>query len=107
MAAIGGSFTLMSTISNMHLRGQSTFAAPADEEQFPRRTSHQTSVVAGGEGEELDNDAMGIEEVPKRTGYDQFAHMTGSGSPATRAGRLVLPGKHADLASRVRYIFRV
>lgn len=38
---------------------------------------------------------MGIEEVPKGTGFDQFDHMMGSGSPATRARRLELAGKHA------------
>ena len=46
---------------------------------------------------------MGIEEVPKGTGFDQFEHMMGGGSPGTRAPRLELAGKH-DLPSRVRVI---
>ena len=44
---------------------------------------------------------MGIEEVPKGTGFDQIGHMMGSGSPVTRARHLELAGKHADLASRI------
>lgn len=70
--------------------------------QLKQRTIRQITIVAGDEEEELDNDAMGIEELPMGTGFDQFGHMMGSGSPATRARRLELAGKHAHLASRVR-----
>lgn len=42
---------------------------------------------------------MGSEEVPRGSGFDQFGHMVGSGSAATRARRVELAGKHHGLTS--------
>lgn len=50
-------------------------------------------LLEGQEGEELDDDAMGDGEVPKGAGFDDFDHMMGGSSPATRARRLELAGK--------------
>ncbi len=48
----------------------------------------------GEEEEEMDDDAFEV-EVPPGAGWDQFEHMLGSGSPATRARRMELAGKSA------------
>ncbi len=43
---------------------------------------------------EVDDDALGVEGRPGAS-WDQFEHMLGSGSPATRARRMELAGKSA------------
>ena len=49
-------------------------------------------VEEGDEEEEMDTGAL-TAEVAKEAGYNQFGHMLGSSSPATRARRMQLAGK--------------
>ena len=56
-------------------------------------------LLEGPNGEELHHDAMSNKEVPNGAGFDDFDHMMGKGSPATRARRLELVGKHVKWSS--------